>query len=250
MALSDFAVRQAKATGQNYTLGDADGLTLSISANGGKAWHFRYYWAGKQKRMSLGTYPEISLREARALRDEARALLKKGINPRIHRKQKLRAVRLADENTFKAVYERWLEFRRLELKEGRQSTLSQIQRIFNRDVLPALGRSSIYQITRHDLLDVLEKIERRRAFTTAEKCRTWFNQLFRYALVKVPDLQLNPASDLDVVALPKPPVTHNPFLRMAQLPDLLKALRRYRGMLQTQREVPFTLWDVARSKTS
>ena len=234
MALSDFAVRQAKAIGKNYTLGDTDGLTLSISGAGGKAWHFRYYWAGKQKRMSLGTYPEVSLREARALRDEARALLKKGINPRIHRKQKLRAVRLADENTFKAVYERWLDFRRLELKEGRQSTLSQIQRIFNRDVLPALGRSSIYPITRHDLLDVLEKIERRRAFTTAEKCRTWFNQLFRYALVKVPDMQLNPASDLDVVALPKPPVIHNPFLRMGQLPDFLKALRRYRGMLQTQ----------------
>lgn len=97
MALSDFAVRQAKTTGKDYTLGDTDGLTLSVSAAGGKAWHFRYYWAGKQKRMSLGTYPEVSLREARALRDEARALLKKGINPRIHRKQKLRAVRLADE---------------------------------------------------------------------------------------------------------------------------------------------------------
>ena len=104
MALSDLAVRQAKATGKAYTLPDLDGLSLAVTAEGGRTWHFRYYWAGKQKRMSLGTYPEVTLREARSLRDEARALLAKGINPRVHRKQKRTAVRLADENTFEAVY--------------------------------------------------------------------------------------------------------------------------------------------------
>lgn len=81
---------------------------------------------------------------------------------------------------------------------------------------------------------MLQKIDARKAFTTAEKCRTWFNQLFRYALVKVPALEINPASDLDVVALPKPPVAHNPFLRMPQLPSLLKAMRGYGGRVQTQ----------------
>lgn len=70
MALSNFAIRQAKATGKAYTLPDLDGLCLAVSATGGKAWHFRYYWAGRQKRMSLGSYPEVSLREARVLRDE------------------------------------------------------------------------------------------------------------------------------------------------------------------------------------
>lgn len=96
--------------------------------------------------MSLGTYPEVSLREARTLRDEARALLAKGINPRVHRKQKRQSVRLADESTFKAVFDKWVEHRRLVLKEGRQSRLSQIQRIFAKDVLPTLGRRSIYEI--------------------------------------------------------------------------------------------------------
>ena len=75
MALTDVAVRQARPTGKDYTLRDFDGLSLAVSAKGGKSWHFRYYWAARQKRMSLGTYPEVSLREARALRDEARALL-------------------------------------------------------------------------------------------------------------------------------------------------------------------------------
>jgi hypothetical protein len=62
MALSDLTVRQARATGTSYTIGDGDGLALNVSAHGGKSWHFRYYWLGRQKRLSLGTYPEISLR--------------------------------------------------------------------------------------------------------------------------------------------------------------------------------------------
>lgn len=234
MALTDFAVRQARTTGKDYTLADFDGLSLAISATGGKSWHFRYYWATQQKRMSLGTYPEVSLREARALRDEARALLAKGINPKIDRKQKFRAACLAAEYSFKAVYLQWLAHRRLELKEGRQSTLSQIQRIFERDVLPALGTMSIYNVRRPDLLDVIARVERRKAFTTAEKLRTWFKQLFRYAMVKVEGLEGNPASDLDVVAVPKPAVVNNPFLRLEELPELLVKLRCYGGQITTQ----------------
>ncbi|CAI2527802.1 Putative prophage CPS-53 integrase [Serratia ficaria] len=234
MALSDMAVRQAKATGKNYTLGDIDGLSLAVTDQGGRSWHFRYCWAGKQKRMSLGTYPEVTLREARALRDQARALLARGINPKLDRKHKRRAVRLADEHTFKAVFLQWVEHRRLELNEGRNSTLSQILRIFERDVLPSLGRTSMYDIRRTDLLDVVAKIEQRKAFTTAEKVRTWFNQLFRFALVKVEGLETNPASDLDVVAVPAPPVSHNPFLRLPELPDLLRKVRNYGGAVTTQ----------------
>src|SRR5574337_650381 len=234
MALSDLAVRQAKATGKAYTLPDLDGLSLAVTAAGGRTWHFRYYWAGKQKRMSLGTYPEVTLREARGLRDEARVLLAKGINPRVHRKQKRTAVRLADENTFDAVYRKWLTHRGLSLKKGRQTTLSILPRVFAKDVLPLLGKRSIYEIKRPDLLEVIARIERRKALSVAEKVRTWFNQMFRYALVVVPGLEQNPASDLDVVALPLPPVNHNPFLRMADLPKLLQRLRKYRGRLQTQ----------------
>lgn len=234
MALSEMSIRHARITGIDYTLGDSDGLTLNVTASGGKIWLFRYYWTGKQKRMSLGCYPQISLKEARTRRDEARALVAQGINPYEYRKQQRRAVRFATEYTFEAVFDQWVEFRRLSLKEGRQSTLSQILRIFNKDVLTILGGRSIYDISRHDLLDLLSRIEHRKALTTAEKCRTWFNQLFRYALVKIEGLENNPASDLDVVALPKPPVSHNPFLRMDELPALMTALRNYGGANQTR----------------
>ena len=227
MALSDLTVRQAKAADKTYSLPDTDGLGLVVAPTGGKSWHLRYYWLGKQKRISLGNYPEIGLREARTLRDEARALLARGINPHTDRKQKRHAVKLAADYTFKAVFDAWVEHRRKELKEGRQSTLSQILRIFGKDVLPALGKMSIYDIRRPQLLGVLARIEERKAFTTAEKVRTWLSQLFRYALVIVEGLEANPASDLDVVAEPKPPVSHNPYLHLPELPNFLQKLRRY-----------------------
>ncbi len=233
MPLTDTAIRLAKPTGRDYTLKDGDGLALFVGASGAKNWHFRFSWAGKQPRISLGTYPEISLKEARELRDQARALVAKGVAPRIHRRQERKAALLAASNTFEAVFRSWRDFKALSLKDGRQSTLSQVDRIFKKDLLPALGPQSIFEITRADLLEVLRKIEGRGAHTTAEKCRTWFNQLFRYAMVEV-ELQSNPAADLDIVAMPKPRVKHNPFLRMEQLPAFLVKLRHYGGDLNTQ----------------
>lgn len=234
MVLTNFAVRQAKATGKPYTLNDTEALSLAVSSSGGKCWHFRYYWMGERKRMSLGTYPEVSLREARELRDEARALVVKGVNPRAHRKQKRAAVKLAGENDFKLVFDRWHAHRSLSLKKGRQTALSQVERVFAKDVLPKLGHRSIYEIKRQDLLDVLGAIERREACSVAKKVRSWFNQMFRYALVKVDGLEINPASDLDVVAKPAPPVRHQPFLRLGEVPECLRMLRTYPGRLQTQ----------------
>ncbi|WP_256804690.1 tyrosine-type recombinase/integrase [Pseudomonas putida] len=233
MALSEMAIRHARVTGKDYTLADSDGLILHITAQGGKIWHFRYYWAGKQKRMSFGSYPQLGLRDARTKRDEARALLAQGTNPSEQRKQQRLAVRLSNDHAFEVVFNQWIAFRRLSLKEGRQSTLSQILRIFGKDILPQIGERSIYDISRHVLMAVLDRIETRGAFTTAEKCRTWLNQLFRYALVRVAGLENNPAADLDVVAMPKPPVEHNPFLRMDELPQLLNRLRGYHGGQQT-----------------
>lgn len=95
-------------------------------------------------------------------------------------------------------------------------------------MLPTLGKMSIYDIRRPQLLGVLARIEARKAYTTAEKVRTWLSQLYRYALVIVEGLETNPATDLDVVAEPKPPVNHNPYLHLPELPDFLQKLRLYK----------------------
>lgn len=178
MALSEMAIRHARVTGKDYTLADSDGLFLGVTAQGVKIWHFRYYWAGRRKRMSFGSYPQVGLRDARTRRDEARVLIARGTNPCEQRQ----AVRLSSDHTFETVFNHWVVFRRLSLKEGRQSTLSQILRIFAKDILPCVAERSIYDISRQVLMEVLDRIESRGVFTTAEKCRTWLNQLFRYAL--------------------------------------------------------------------
>jgi integrase len=152
--------------------------------------------------------------------------------PTRERKRKRHAIVLAGEHTFKAVYEQWLDHRKLSLEEGRQTSLEQIGRVFKKDVFPVLRHLTIYDITRAHLLDIIGKVEKRGSLSVAEKLRTWFTQLFTYATVAIPNMGENPSKDLEVVALPLPPVEHNPFLRMPELPIMLQTLRKYRGRLQ------------------
>ena len=233
--LTDLKARQAKVTGKSYAIADFDGLYLNISATGFKAWHFRFSWGGKRELMSFGGYPALSLKDARELREQARELLAKGVNPHSDRKRKRHAIVLAGDHTFKAVYDKWLAHRSLSLEnEGRQSTPKQIERVFKKDVFPLLRHMTIYDVTRAHLLDIIGRVEERGSFSVAEKLRTWFTQLFTYASVVVPDMGDNPSKDLDVVAMPLPPVENNPFLRMSELPMMLQTLRKYRGRLRTQ----------------
>jgi len=120
--------------------------------------------------MSLGGYRRLVSHERvdAVLRRESWLL--KALILIEHRKQRRRSVRNAAEHTFEAVFEQWGAFRRLSLREGHQSTLSQIFRIFKEDVLPTLGRRFIYGINRHDLMHLLSGIEQRKALTTAGKC--------------------------------------------------------------------------------
>lgn len=247
MALTDLAVRQAKAKESEYTLGDGDGLELRVTGTGAKYWHFRYSWVGKQKRMSFGTYPEVSLRDARDLRREARALLAKNINPHHDRKRRRLAARLAAENTFETVYQKWLGHRSQALGEGRHGTLSQIRRVFANDVLPFLRVFTVTEITSAHLLDVVGRIEARNSLSIAQKVRHWLSQLFAYALVATPGMQINPASSLNIVAAPQPPVQHYPFLRLSELPPLLRTLRLYPGTLSTQLAIRLMLFTGVRT---
>lgn len=122
-----------------------------------------------------------------------------------------------------------------------QSALGQIQRVFAKDVLPRLRGLAVLEIARAHLLEVIGRIETRKSLSVAEKVRTWLGQFFDYATVVVPGLEVNPAIDLEVVAAPLPPVQHNPFLRLIELPAFLRKLRRYPGDLRTQLAVRLLL---------
>jgi hypothetical protein len=214
--LADMKVRQAKATGKPYTSADFDGLSLFVSASGSKTWHFRYTWVGQRSRISLGSYPELSLR------DEARSPVAKGINPRTDRKQKRQAIRLAGVYTFMAVYEKWMQHRQLTLEEGRQSSLEQIPRAFKKDVFPFLKRLTIYEITRPHLLEVIGRIEKRNSLSVAEKVGTWLKQLFDFSNVA----SINEGSHL-IKRLSPLPMVAAPELK----PDISEIQRKHQEML-------------------
>lgn len=138
-ALTDTAVRQAKPSGKNFTRKDSSGLLLFVGPKGGRQWHFRFYWLGRQARISLGVYPAVSLKEARKARDEARALVALGVGPRSNRREARLAAKASTENSFRSVFTDWSAFRALSLRVGRQSTMSQIDRHFDKGILPWLG---------------------------------------------------------------------------------------------------------------
>lgn len=235
--LSDLKIRKAQPKDKSYTLADGAGLTLFISPNGSKNWHFRFYWEGKQCRISFGAYPAVSLQTARTLRQDAQSQLAKGIDPRDERKAVKEETSPTIQLTFAEFAQQWQIFRIKKLghdqSNHRQSTVVQIGRYMQKDFLPALGDKALCDITRADVLKVIRGIENRGALSMAVKCRSWLNELFRHALVEG-HIAANPASDLDIITLKAPPAQHNPYLKTSELPDFLAALAHYPGYEQTK----------------
>lgn len=223
MPLTDTAVRQAKPADKSFTLTDASGLSLYVAPNGTKSWHFRFSWHGKQPRMSLGTYPEISLKDARELRDQARTLVAKGIDPRTTRREEKRAASSSAVKTFEVVAKEWYAFKRPRWDNAKKGAAVQAQLYLDKDLVPALGRIPVADVKRADVLACLRVIERRGALNVARKCRTWLNEIFRYGIAS-DYLEVNPAADLDIVAVKEPPEKHNPMLRQRELKEFLQTL--------------------------
>jgi len=218
MALTDAQVRQAAPRAKPYALVDSGGLRLFVESNGKKRWHFRFSWKGKQWRISFGSYPEVSLRQARLARDEARVQLAQGNNPRaVHGRSN-------NDETVAALAERWFDFKSPRLSDAPKGTKSQLRRYLDKDILPSLGPLPLTDIGRVEVLALLRQVEARGALNIAKKVRGWLNEMFRFAVAEGV-MEFNPAADLGVVAAPEPPVRHHPFLRMDELPEFLRTLR-------------------------
>lgn len=224
MPLTDTAVRQAKQAEKEYSITDGNGLSLYVATNGTKSWHFRFSWHGKQPRMSLGTYPEISLKDARDLRDQARAMVAKGVDPRLERRKSKVEASIKVENTFEVVAWRWHAFKVPRWAKARKGAANQARLYLEKDFMPVLGKMPLAEIRRADVLRVLRRIESRGALNVARKSRTWLNEIFRFGMAEGL-IDVNPAADLDIVAVKEPPEKHNPMLRQDELRDFLIALR-------------------------
>lgn len=173
--LSDTRIRNAKPKDKSYKLFDERGLYLIIDATGRRHWRLRYYFGGKEKLISLGPYPYVSLKRAREKREEARTLIVEGIDPVLKR----RAEKLAQGETFEAVAEEWLT---LQTKNLKPDTLSMLRARVRTYLNPYIGSQPIGQISAPDLLAALRRTEARGKNETAHRSRAIAGRIFRYAI--------------------------------------------------------------------
>ncbi len=180
MPLTDTAVRQARARDRAYKLADGRGLTLLIQPNGSKWWRFRYRWAGAERMLSLGTYPDTPLAEARNRREAARQALDKGIDPGAER----RIEKHAGDRTFEAVGRHYLAGLDKQVRQNKRSrsTLRKAKWALETFVFPTLGRQEINSISTQELLVVLKRIETEGLHETARRTKQRCGQVFRHGI--------------------------------------------------------------------
>lgn len=216
--LSDTKIRKAAPAERDYKLADEKGLFLLVRKNGGKLWRMKYRVEGKEKLLSFGPYPDVTLIDARERRDEARRLLRQGVDPSAEKKREAKAARLEEAHSFESVAREWHE-----LNKGRWTDVHQadVIRSLERDVFPTLGKRQINDIEAHDVLDMLRKIEKRGSIETAKRIRQRISSVFLLAVSKR-IARDNPAKDLNAALLPKPKAKKQPaILALDELRDLL-----------------------------
>lgn len=179
MALSDTAIKNAKPGAKPIKLSDEKGMFLLIAPAGGKWWRLKYRIGGKEKLLSLGTYPEVSLKAARERRDDARKLLADGVDPSENRKAVKSAKTERAANSFEVIAREWYAKK---LPGWAASNADKIIRRLENDAFPWLGGMPIAEITPPELLKSLRRIEERGAVESAHRMRYYFSQIFRYAI--------------------------------------------------------------------
>jgi hypothetical protein len=167
MALTDTAARNAKAREKPYKLSDGHGLYLQVEPSGSKLWRLKYRFNAKEKRLSFGVYPSVTLARARERQLEARRLLGTGVDPGGYRKHTRRAAVVASANTFEAVAREWfLKFSSVWAKSHSSKVLLRLEN----ELLPWLGSRPIASIEAVELLESIRRTEERGALDTAHRC--------------------------------------------------------------------------------
>jgi integrase len=225
MALADPTAKNAKSKDKPYRLSDEKGLYLEVHPNGSKYWRHKYRFAGKQKRLAYGVYPEVTLKEARNARDDSRRLLREGVDPaKIRRTRKARQNWKA-ENTFQAVAEEWFK---KQAGTWAESTRKKRRALRDNDLLPRLGKSPVSDLETIDLLACLQRVEDRGALETAHNARQMLGQVFRYAK-QTRRVSENPALNLKGALKPKVTTHHAAITDPVEFGKLLRAIDSYEG---------------------
>lgn len=225
MPLTAATVTHAKAQEKPHKLTDGRGLYLLVTPKGQRYWRFNYRFEGKAKTLAFGVYPDVTLADARDRRDTARRLLAAGEDPTAKRNQDRADHRARQKNTFGKIADDWID--RLE-KEGRsESTLAKLRWLVG-FARPLIADRPIMEITAPELLEVLRKIEGRGRYETANRLRSTFGTIFRYAIA-TGRAQRDVASDLRG-ALISPTVKHRAAITEPKaVGGLLRAIEGHEG---------------------
>lgn len=225
--LTDIKIKALKPKDKLYAVTDEKGLSLEVSPKGGKWWRFKYRFDGKQKRLSLGVYPDVGLKEARNDRDSFRKLIARGIDPVVARKADKQSQ--GDQDSFETIAIEWHEkFKHNWTVNHADRTLTRIKQ----NIFPWLGNKSISQITAPELLTALRRIESRGALETAHRTLQICGQVFRYA-VATGRAERDPSADLKGALPPAKTKHHASLTEPKKIGELLRAINSYSGTFPT-----------------
>lgn len=227
----------AKPKDKPYRLLDSNGLYLYVPVSGKKVWQLRYKIDGKEKVLTVGKYPFMSLQEARDKAWIARKDVSTGVDP-------VKAKKLSTkDNSFGAIYQEWYEHKKQVWSAGYGDELS---RMFRDDILPMIGGMEIQDIEPMQILDVIRRFEERGAMERANKARRRCGEVFRYAIV-TGRAKYNPAPDL-ADAMKGYRKKNYPFLPADQIPAFNKALSGFSGSIVSKIATQVLQYTVLRTK--
>lgn len=236
MALTDTAVRLAKAGAADRKLADEKGLYLLVTAIGSKLWRYKYRLNGKEKKLSLGSHPELGLKEARERRDAARRAAEAGSDPAAAKREARTVKHFAAANTFGAITEEYIA--KLEAEKKGAVTVAKTRWLLGKPS-PSLGTRPIAEISPHELLAVLKATERVGYLETARRLRSFSSRVFRYAVVTA-RATVDPAQPLQGALVAPVARHHAAIIDPVAFGGLLRAIKAYSGQPTTTLAMQFT----------
>lgn len=180
--LSATAVDKAKPESKDKRMYDGKGLFLIVTSKGGKWWRFKYSFDGKENTISFGTYPEVSLKDARQRRDDARKLLANDIDPSTHRKQVKDDKEALKDNSFEWIARDWHK-KQVEDHAWTDDHAATIMVRMEKDMFPWIGKTVITEVTAKEIKTILDRVKSRGFIETARRCYTIIGQVYRYAIM-------------------------------------------------------------------
>lgn len=222
--LTDTAIKKARAKTTPVKLTDGGGLYLHIAPTGGKLWRYKYRFQRREKLMSFGAYPEVSLAQARKRHEEARTLLADGTDPMEQRKTE-KTKREANGATFTDLYQKWFE----NWKQGKdEKNVADIKARIEADILPAFGSKPVDDVDANDVRLMILNIEKRGAREISKRAHAVVRQIYGFGIPHQ-YARRNPASDFKFsdLQLPQVEMRHRARIDEKELPALLKAMDSY-----------------------